>query len=231
MKRRLLRATKYGATTNPSGIGSLRIYQASIDQEEDETGRSVCLVLACTPQAEEPLGSDSIVRARITWGSADGGGVAVVDCRQGARVNVEAAQTLSVDVEISGTPTLLPVGGYQMQVAVLEGPISLGRPNTFTQAPYFQGAAHPVVIQRVPAYAKTLLVLPDRPPGANVFTLRFWRSQFDFAGAIRNCGEVNGIGSSSSASSSPVPNVGTFYSLHTSGIGEVQFTPIFELQI
>jgi len=242
MKRRLLRAGKYGGTVNPSGVttapgfgfsagGGVRVFQASIDEESDETGKSICLVLACTPQGAEPLGSDSIVRARVSWGGADGGGSAIVDCRQGARVNLEAAQTVAVDVQIIGTPALIPPGGYQLQVAILEGSIALGKPNTYSENPYLQGGAHPVVIQPIPPFAKALAVLPDRPPGAATFTLRFWRSASDLGGGLRNCGEVNGIGSIPVNVSAPIPNIASFYSLHTSGIGEVQFSPVFDLQI
>ena len=242
MKRRLLRAGKYGGTINPSGVttapgfgfaagGGVRVFQASIDEESDETGKSICLVLACTPQGAEPFNSDSIVRARVSWGGADGGGSAIVDCRQGARVNLEAAQTVSVDIQIIGTPGLIPPGGYQIQVAILEGSIALGRPNTYSENPYLQGGANPPRVLPVPPFAKALAVLPDQAPGADTFTLRFWRSEFDLGGGARNCGEVNGIGSIPVNLPSPVPNVATFYSLSTSGVGVVQFSPVFELQI
>jgi hypothetical protein len=241
MKKRLLRAGKYGATNNPIGLttapglgpfgaGGVRIFQASIDCEEDETGKSICLVIGCTADTDEPIRSSSVIRALVTWGSADGGSRVTVDCRQGARVNLEAAQTVMVEAQVIGAaPAEAAI--YQFSVAVLEGTIALPRPNSYTEAPYFQGGANPAVVRPIPAYAKALAVLPDIGPGAAIYTLKFWRSRFDFFVGGQNCGMVEGIGAIPVAFPFPVPNVATFYSLQTSGATAVQFTPIFELQI
>lgn len=240
MKKRLLRAGKYGATNNPIGVttapglvpfgaGGIRIFQASIDWEADEPGRSICLVINCSAESDEPRFSSSVIRALVTWGSADGGSRVVIDCRLGARVNLEAAQTVAVEAQVIGA-SAAEASIYQFSVAVLEGSIALPRPNTFTEAPYAQGGANAAVVKPIPPYAKAVSVLPDVTPGASIYTLKFWRSKLDFP-AGQNCGIVDGIGSIPVSFAFPVPNVATFYSLQTSGATAVQFTPIFELQI
>ena len=237
--RRLLRAGKYGGTTNPVGrtsspgggiygSGGLRIFQSSIDCETDETGGSICLVVSTSVATPEPLNTDAILRAIVSWGGADGGGKCVVDCRHGARINLEAAQTVSVEAQVIGTAGL--VGVYQFGVGVLEGTIALPAANTFTEAPIlFRPPGAPEVALEVPPFAKVLTPLYETDPaGVTLYTTTFWRSLADFPAGV-NVGQV------STRSNAPqrilVPNVAAYYSIKSSGAGPVYFVPVFDLQI
>ena len=167
------------------------------------------------------------VWAVFTWGGNKGGVTEFVcDAQRGCRVQIEAASSLLVEIELDASGPFA-AKGFQTQITISEDPIS-SRPNTFTDLGQSVNAVGAAFVEALPDYARVLTVLTDTPqsfPPAAQVHVGFWAVAADYpAGQAVGKFTVDNNGQRL-----PIPPQANFWTLELVGVGPLFAISQFEL--
>jgi hypothetical protein len=177
--KRLLDNRKGSTVDVPAG-SEVTLYRAVSEEGCEEPDQIMISIGIDRNLVTLPRGLNQQIQANLTWGSTEGGITnAIIDCGLGARIAVDAAETLQVVVvNASG-------GDLVAQCSCVYGTWG-GAKNRFTfpTDDAVGGNGGTSADHTVPPFAKTVTILTNVPPTfpeTQLFLVKFWTNAADKA--------------------------------------------------